>query len=390
MKVDEYKINPNINRSGTYLYGGVKLKPIELLLVFGKPHTMDSYKVSGEYMFEHTETGTPITALKATLELLNEEMEALKEVINETTNDTAALGQSLHGNFHTILKEGTKTLKEYTDGLVAMNIEQARLEDRQFGMSERDKNKITKHLKDLENEKVKIFKKGQVDRVLEQKRMIDQQVGLELNELKEFENRIKFKGDLFTEMMSKRHRKEQELIRQNEEKKVALKKQAEETIFNNTKSSLSALSGLNRTAFEAFKRFQIAEATINAVKGASTAFSTYAGNPFLATAVAASHLAKGMAMVAQIKSTNYRAGGGSVNKDQAYMVGEKGPEMFVPSGSGKIIPNNQMGGGQPVNVNFNISTVDASGFNELLTNSRGVIVNMINSAVNETGRQAIV
>ena len=159
-------------------------------------------------------------------------------------------------------------------------------------------------------------------------------------------------------------------------------------IHNNTSDALRALSGLNRTAFEAYKRFQIAEATINAVKAASKAFGQY---PFpLNIAVSASALAKGMAMVAQIKSTNYRAGGGSVNKDQAYMVGEKGPEMFVPSGSGKIVPNNQMGGGQPVNVNFNINTVDARGFNELLTNSRGVIVNMINSAVNETGRQAIV
>jgi hypothetical protein len=61
MKVDEYKINPDIETSGTALYAEVMLKPIELLLVFGKPHTMDSYKVSGEYMFEHTETGTPIT-----------------------------------------------------------------------------------------------------------------------------------------------------------------------------------------------------------------------------------------------------------------------------------------------------------------------------------------
>ena len=175
---------------------------------------------------------------------------------------------------------------------------------------------------------------------------------------------------------------------ENNAKMVALKKQGNQEIFDNTKSSLSALSGLNRTAFEAFKRFQIAEATINAVKAASKAFGQY---PFpLNIAVSASALAKGMAMVAQIKSTNYRAGGGSVNKDQAYMVGEKGPEMFVPSGSGKIVPNNQMGGGQPVNVNFNINTVDARGFNELLTNSRGVIVNMINSAVNETGRQAIV
>ena len=35
-------------------------------------------------------------------------------------------------------------------------------------------------------------------------------------------------------------------------------------------------------------------------------------------------------------------------------------------------------------------TVDARGFNELLVNSRGVIVNMINQAVNEKGRMAIV
>ena len=72
------------------------------------------------------------------------------------------------------------------------------------------------------------------------------------------------------------------------------------------------------------------------------------------------------------------------------MVGEKGPEMFVPSGSGKIVPNNQMGNSQPVTVNFNINTVDARGFNELLVNSRGLIVNMINSAVNEKGKMAIV
>lgn len=61
MKLDEYRINPNININGTSLRGGVKLKPIELLLVFGKPMTSDGYKVSGEYTFEHTETGTPIT-----------------------------------------------------------------------------------------------------------------------------------------------------------------------------------------------------------------------------------------------------------------------------------------------------------------------------------------
>jgi hypothetical protein len=84
------------------------------------------------------------------------------------------------------------------------------------------------------------------------------------------------------------------------------------------------------------------------------------------------------------------ANGGMAKANQPAIVGEKGPELIVPKQNMQVIPNHQLGGGQPVNVNFNISTVDASGFNELLVNSRGVIVNMINSAVNETGRQAIV
>ena len=60
MKLNEYRINPNIETGGTHRFSEVKLKPIELLLVFGKPMTSDGYKVSGEYFFEHTETGTPI------------------------------------------------------------------------------------------------------------------------------------------------------------------------------------------------------------------------------------------------------------------------------------------------------------------------------------------
>ena len=336
------------------------------------------------------ESQTPITALKVTLEILEEELEGLKEVINETSNSTATLGKSLHGNFHTILKEGTKTITEYKNSLVDMFIEQARLEDRQFGMSDNDISNIKKHLLGIEDEKLKAFKSGHIDRVFEQDRMLDEQIGLELDALKEFEKIEKFKGDLFTEMMSKRHRKEQELIRKNEEKKVALKKQAEDTIFNNTRSSLQAISGLNRTGFEAFKRFQIAEATINAISGAATAFKTFAGNPFMATFVAASHLAKGMALVAQIKSTNFREKGGQVSQGKPFIVGEKGAELFVPNQSGNIVPNDKLMAGGGVNVTFNINTVDARGFNELLTNSRATIVNLINSAVNETGKQAIV
>lgn len=51
-----------------------------------------------------------------------------------------------------------------------------------------------------------------------------------------------------------------------------------------------------------------------------------------------------------------RANGGPVSSGQPYLVGERGPEMFVPGAQGNIVPNNAMGGGASVTVN-----VDASG-----------------------------
>ena len=56
------------------------------------------------------------------------------------------------------------------------------------------------------------------------------------------------------------------------------------------------------------------------------------------------------------------ANGGPVGMRQPYLVGEKGPELFVPNQSGNIIPNHDLagvsGGGMNIVVN-----VDASGSN---------------------------
>jgi len=55
-----------------------------------------------------------------------------------------------------------------------------------------------------------------------------------------------------------------------------------------------------------------------------------------------------------------RSNGGPVSGGQMYMVGERGPELFVPGRSGTIVPNDKMGGGGEVNVVVN---VDAKGSN---------------------------
>ena len=84
------------------------------------------------------------------------------------------------------------------------------------------------------------------------------------------------------------------------------------------------------------------------------------------------------------------ASGGSIRKGQPAIVGERGPELFIPNSSGQITQNARGMGGRAVNVNFNINTVDASGFEDLLFRSRGAISSLINQSLNEQGRGAVV
>ena len=55
-------------------------------------------------------------------------------------------------------------------------------------------------------------------------------------------------------------------------------------------------------------------------------------------------------------SSFFRANGGPVSTGKSYMVGERGPEMFVPNTGGRIVPNSDMGSSTNIVVN-----VDASG-----------------------------
>jgi len=66
-------------------------------------------------------------------------------------------------------------------------------------------------------------------------------------------------------------------------------------------------------------------------------------------------LAKGIGTIL----SGMRAEGGPVNAGGAYVVGEEGPELFVPRSSGSIVPNGAMsssgGGSGGVTVNYNIA-----------------------------------
>jgi len=150
----------------------------------------------------------------------------------------------------------------------------------------------------------------------------------------------------------------------------------------------STLGQQNRQAFEASKAMNIAMAIMNTYMGATKALATYPW-PFGLIAAAAA-VAAGMAQVGAIRSQQYtgRAMGGPVASGTPYIVGEQGRELFVPSTSGTIIPNSQMGGGGGMTtVNFNITANDTQGFDELLMKRRGLITQVIRDSQLERGQR---
>jgi tape measure domain-containing protein len=111
-------------------------------------------------------------------------------------------------------------------------------------------------------------------------------------------------------------------------------------------------------------RIFVIEQAINAIKAFLTPFS------------AATPLGAGGGQVGKFGTLGpnfgipQRAKGGPVSSGQAYMVGERGPELFVPGRSGTIVANDKMGGGSTnviVNVDAKGSSVEGNeqGANQL-------------------------
>jgi len=229
---------------------------------------------------------------------------------------------------------------------------------------------LEKHLKSLNELEMKIMLEGIKERLAIVKRSVDEEM------------RIKQQlYDKNLQAIKDRNFNELELDKLSS-------KQKKDLVFATGREVLDELSKTNKRAFEINKALAIADAVVNTARGVTKALGM---GPFgipLAVAIGA----LGAAQIATIASRKYqgRRLGGRMNQGEPYMVGEAGPEMVVPDRASNVIPNSQLGGGQPVTVNFNINTVDARGFNELLVNSRGVIVNMINSAVNEKGKAALI
>tara|TARA_R100001594_G_scaffold30570_1_gene57161 strand:+ start:19109 stop:20884 length:1776 start_codon:yes stop_codon:yes gene_type:complete len=173
----------------------------------------------------------------------------------------------------------------------------------------------------------------------------------------------------------------------NRQSEIEAEKQAKLGLFNQAKKFAEEGSQRSKKLFKLNQALAIGEAIMNTYQGATKAL---AQGGIFGIITAGLVIATGMAQVANIRNQQPPAQfGGSRQQGTPFLVGERGPELFTPATAGTVTPNHQLGKGSTV-VNFNINTVSAKGFNELLQGSRGMIVNMINTAVNERGRANLV
>lgn len=70
-----------------------------------------------------------------------------------------------------------------------------------------------------------------------------------------------------------------------------------------------------------------------------------------------------------------RAKGGIVDRNQPYLVGERGPEVVVPAAAGVVMPNSSLRGGSTLVVNMN-GPVYGADSDELAENVRSALVRM--------------
>ena len=98
---------------------------------------------------------------------------------------------------------------------------------------------------------------------------------------------------------------------------------------------------------------KVALSTLAAI--ASSAIKTDLGALFGGGGSGGGLLALASAASALFGGAPGRATGGPVTGGQAYMVGERGPELFVPTASGRIAPGGgPVGGG--INITVNVAT----------------------------------
>tara|TARA_A100001391_G_scaffold16192_2_gene9087 strand:+ start:6266 stop:8290 length:2025 start_codon:yes stop_codon:yes gene_type:complete len=355
-------------------------------------------KVAGKNPFVRLATGLlAVGSAVATYVTLNKDAEETQDDVNDAVD------------------EGTKSYKNYEDGIIRAAKAQKKAEEQAKKNAKAQKDLAKAHRKTFDeimklnetelqklarqqNEKMKEIKDMLRNRSVSEEEAakarleIEKFYGGKARDIRNREAQEALEKQLEASRKIEEDRKEKlELFKQGKFKQGSIERATQEEMLDiviaTGSRTLDILATQNKKFFQLQKAVKIASAIQNTYEGATKAF---AQGGFLGFVTSALVIAAGLAQVAQIRAQTYpgRRRGGPVMANSPFIVGEEGAELFVPQSSGTVIPNDRMGTGA-VTVNFNISAVDSSDFDDLLMSRQDLIVSVINRALRERGRAAI-
>ena len=172
--------------------------------------------------------------------------------------------------------------------------------------------------------------------------------GLRMQELQKFHDsraeNVRLANELMEAETARHEQAKTELQAANQLSSLSMAGNAASQLYGLMEKSGREQSTLGKALFLASKAIAVAEIILNTEVAAAKAGAQLGifGLP-MATMIRITGYASA-GMVAGMAIAGAREKGGAVWPGGAFMVGEKGPEIFKPTGSGSIIPNNQLGG----------------------------------------------
>ena len=120
-----------------------------------------------------------------------------------------------------------------------------------------------------------------------------------------------------------------------------------------------------------------------AAQASNSLYSAVSADGGVASGVGMSSLVGLSALMSTVLGLPGRATGGPVSPGQPYLVGENGPEVFVPTSAGAVAPNGGAGGGRDVNVAISITAPTPSSTPQSLQRSSRQVASAVRRALTQ-------
>ncbi len=286
-----------------------------------KAHQKRIAEIQGEILNDST------SAAQKEFEIFDEALKKLTRIREISAGDTLAIAP-----FTRLETEGKKALKAIELGLV--NVEQ------QWGETNKEALKMEEVLKFFDDP---LDDLARLQVAIED---VGKQMNFSSDQIAEALKRSEEGFDLSADAASdweKQILDSVETIRSGLESNLT---DSFQEMINGTENFRDAFINILKDIQREIIRVFIVKQLISAVGGALTGL--FGGGGSLAGPAAA------IGATQAVSSLSFAANGANAMRGQSFVVGEKGPEIFTAPNSGRIIPNDQIGGG--VNVTLQVTT----------------------------------